>query len=148
LASAASSQILRREHEAALFNRFTGMVLYPLIYRWDTLKHAHASGSALESEFSISVSDRRISPRKKFDRNVTLSLNGNPLGHCIIKDISQGGAMLLFAHGSWMPSEFEITDLISRENHRVTRIWTRDQLMGVRFSAQHNEQNCATSIPG
>ena len=80
-------------------------------------------------------SDKRKSPRKKISAVVFLyTTEGWPLGECVIKDISTGGARLAHALSDEIPAEFLLS--FSRDGkvrRRCEVRWRTEKEIGVRF---------------
>jgi PilZ domain len=57
---------------------------------------------------------------------------GAPLGKCIVKDISQSGAKLLYSAADELPAQLQLTIGMNRRNCQL--MWRRDKEVGVRFA--------------
>lgn len=58
---------------------------------------------------------------------------GTPLGKCIVKDISEHGAKLVYSAAEGLPDLLLLTMGMDRQHCRV--MWRRDEEVGVRFEA-------------
>ena len=58
---------------------------------------------------------------------------GAPLGKCIVKDISECGAKLVFSTKEELPNSLLLTIGMDRRQCRL--VWRRDQELGVEFAA-------------
>ena len=56
---------------------------------------------------------------------------GTPLGKCIVKDISEHGAKLVYSTAEELPDELQLTMGLKRQHCRVT--WRQQKEVGVRF---------------
>jgi hypothetical protein len=80
--------------------------------------------------------DKRKSRRKPIGADAFLySFDGRRIGPCQIKDVSEGGAMLVHSSGEELPSQFVLA--LSR-NGQVRRhcqiVWQAVNHVGVRFT--------------
>jgi hypothetical protein len=56
---------------------------------------------------------------------------GTPLGKCIVKDISEQGANIIYSAVEELPDELVLTMGMNRQNCRV--MWRRQKEVGVQF---------------
>ena len=77
-------------------------------------------------------SEHRRSPRKsKFASAFLYTGTGSPLGKCIVKDISDSGAKLVYRAADELPTDLLVT--FGRERQYCHLIWRSDNEIGVRF---------------
>lgn len=86
----------------------------------------------------MSQTSNRSPERRRFARRSCLieakMLLGNAsLGSCVIRDVSPCGARLAISHGNWEPTCFKLVLNENNEVLPVTRVWSANGFMGVRF---------------
>jgi hypothetical protein len=78
--------------------------------------------------------NRRATPRRHTYRPAFLFTRaGAPLGRCVVKDISQCGAKLVYTTKEELPDQLLLT--IDRDRIHCKLMWRRDEELGVRFGA-------------
>lgn len=84
-------------------------------------------------EMDDSGEERRRSPRRHVLKNARIILDDGNAIACIVRNLSQSGALISLSEGGFVPNEFELS--IDGENTRQSAraVWKRDGSMGVTF---------------
>jgi PilZ domain len=82
--------------------------------------------------------DKRKSQRKSFDRRAWIdSVDGSPLAECVIGNMSDKGAKLVFESAPELPGEFILRLSVDGRVARKCRMaWTSNNDIGVQFVAR------------
>lgn len=76
--------------------------------------------------------------RRQFGRRQTLvhgsiSARGRPTIPCVMRDVSDGGALLEVGHPQWLPSRFRLTIEVNGFEADCEIVRRMDNAVGVRF---------------
>ena len=84
------------------------------------------------------LSDKRKSQRKPIERHAWLDrANGSPLVECVLGNMSDTGAKLLFTELPELPDQFILRLSVDGRVARKCRVaWKTDKEMGVQFIAR------------
>lgn len=81
----------------------------------------------------------QIDPRQQRRRTLKQGFAGwtglHSVVECTVRDISEGGARLEFSDTTVLPTDFELTVPIDGTIQPCTKVWTRHNMIGVRFTA-------------
>ena len=79
------------------------------------------------------VDGMRKEQRKSVGRSARIELDDKRRLHCLIANISTGGALLLVRDSEYLPKTFLLIDVFTEMSRRVAIVWTGSHRAGVRF---------------
>jgi len=84
----------------------------------------------------INFVDKRQHSRHACDMRGKIKFGTTKISDCIVKDISIGGALLMFPVGSWVPNNFDLELPNGFPAIHATTVWQDNDRVGIKFERQ------------
>lgn len=82
---------------------------------------------------NINFTDNRRHSRHDCNIRGKVKIGSTTVINCILKDISIGGARLVFPAGSWIPSEFSLELPNGFPPISAKKVWLENDSVGIKF---------------
>jgi hypothetical protein len=104
-----------------------------------TVRFAHIHDSMSIPDPPSTPPERRPSPRRRaLLAGLVVHSAGRFSFQCTIRDISAGGARIVFAAGSAVPSQIEVINRSNGAVYHCDVIWTTNIAAGLKFTASYD----------